>query len=98
MPDSDYDRISQKMRDFICVILVPNPAERPTIEQLLAILTNWSAVPKINLSASAAQIKRKNCDVKSVPVNNSSKPSIGGSVGDITADDFARVQQKIKEE
>jgi hypothetical protein len=26
------ERISEKMRDFIHVILVPNPAERPTIE------------------------------------------------------------------
>jgi hypothetical protein len=32
MPDTDYDRISQKLRDFIYVILVPNPAERPTID------------------------------------------------------------------
>ena len=26
------ERISDKMRDFICIILVPNPSERPTIE------------------------------------------------------------------
>lgn len=32
MPNTDHDRISQKMRDFIHVILVPNPAERPNIE------------------------------------------------------------------
>ena len=32
------ERISEKMRDLICVILVPNPADRPTIEQLLTIL------------------------------------------------------------
>lgn len=66
------------MRDFICVILVPNPAERPTIEQLLAILTNWSAVPKINLSTSAAQIKKKNCEGRSA-VSAPKKPSGGGN-------------------
>jgi hypothetical protein len=44
------ERISEKMRDLICVILVPNPAERPDIDQLLSILQNWNNVPKINLS------------------------------------------------
>ncbi len=47
------ERISQKMRDLICVILVPNPADRPNIEEILAILKNWNNVPKINLSEAA---------------------------------------------
>jgi len=32
MPSEDYDRISEKLRDLCCVILVPNPAERPGVE------------------------------------------------------------------
>ena len=32
MPNDEYDRISQKLRDLCCVILVPNPADRPNID------------------------------------------------------------------
>jgi hypothetical protein len=32
MPNVDHDRISDKLRDLIYVLLVPNPAERPNID------------------------------------------------------------------
>lgn len=31
LPNEDFDRISEKLRDLIFVLLVPNPAERPNI-------------------------------------------------------------------
>ena len=57
MPDTDLDRVSDKLRDLIRVILVPNPVDRPTIDQILQLLTKWNQVPKIILSKSAEAIK-----------------------------------------
>ena len=53
MPDTDRDRVSDKLRDLVRVILVPNPVDRPTIDQILQLLTKWNQVPKIILSKSA---------------------------------------------
>lgn len=44
MPANEYDRIPEKLRDLCRVILVPNPADRPTIPQLLNMLVNWSSL------------------------------------------------------
>lgn len=60
MPNVDHDRISNKLRDLIYVLLVPNPAERPNIDQVGQLLKNWNNLPKINLPATAAKIKAKN--------------------------------------
>lgn len=71
------------MRDLIYVILVPNPSERPNIDQLLSILQNWNNVPKINLSEAALEIKNKNMGVTA--------PQEKKGMGDITADDLAKM-------
>jgi hypothetical protein len=60
MPDTDTDRISDKLRDLVRIILVPNPVDRPTIDQILQLLSKWNQVPKIILSKSAEAIKQKN--------------------------------------
>lgn len=60
MPDTDIDRISDKLRDLVRIILVPNPVDRPTIDQILQLLSKWNQVPKIILSKSAEAIKQKN--------------------------------------
>jgi hypothetical protein len=36
---------------------VPNPDERPNVDQILQILNNWEVVPKIKLSETAIWIK-----------------------------------------
>lgn len=52
--DAEVDRrISQKMKDLIHIILVPNPKDRPTIDQILEILKNWQNIPRIKLTAVA---------------------------------------------
>lgn len=53
MPNEDHDRISEKMRDLIRILLVPNPKERPNVSQILQIIMNWKSIPCINLTASA---------------------------------------------
>ena len=60
MPNVDYDRISEKLRDLIYVLLVPNPVERPNIGQVKQLLTNFNQIPKVNLTPSAQRIKQKN--------------------------------------
>ncbi len=41
--------LSQKLKDFRRWMLTPEPAQRPTILNELAVLDNWANVPKINL-------------------------------------------------
>jgi AP2-associated kinase len=50
-------RISEKMKDFIRLLLVPDPTKRPTITQVLRILDNWSAFEKLKLPDEALEIK-----------------------------------------
>ena len=57
MPNTDFDRISEKLRDLIYVLLVPNPLERPNINQVKQLLVNFNQIPSINLTPSAAKIK-----------------------------------------
>ena len=58
--DIKDNRISEKLKDLICAILVPNPNERPNVDHILQILNNWEVVPKIKLSETAIRIKQKN--------------------------------------
>ena len=83
MPADDTDRIPQKLRDLCRVILVPNPKDRPTIEQLQKLLLNWNELKQIKLSQSAIEIKAKNKD---------SNPSKGSKIKDLTYDDLAIMQ------
>ena len=53
MPHEDFDRISTKLRDLIYIMLVPNPQDRPTIEQLQQLLANWPKLNQIKLTQSA---------------------------------------------
>ena len=62
MPQDQKDRISDKLMDLLYCILVPNPADRPTVEKLLHLLVNWNKVTSITLSNAAHQIKQKNMD------------------------------------
>ena len=53
-------QISEKMKNLIRNILVPNPLERPTINILMQLLLNWQNVKDLPLSPSAETIKAKN--------------------------------------
>lgn len=58
MPD-DCPEIGEKLRDLIRLLLTPNPAKRPTIEELGAILGRFENSEGIQLSDDAMEIKRK---------------------------------------
>ena len=51
--------ITEKFKDFIRWCLTPNPAERPTILNILSVLDNFENVPYINLPPSVVLIKQK---------------------------------------
>ncbi len=42
MPNEE-DRISNKIKDFIRNMLVPDPMKRPTIQEIMRILNNWDS-------------------------------------------------------
>ena len=50
-------QISEKFQDLIRICLIPDPNERPNITKLLAIVDNFSQLPKINLPPTAEAIK-----------------------------------------
>jgi serine/threonine protein kinase len=45
--DSEYEHISEKMRDLIRLLLTPNPDKRPSIIELLKIVQNFDKLPMI---------------------------------------------------
>lgn len=96
MPANDPEvdnRISQKLKDLIHVILVPDPRDRPTIEQLSEILNNWERIPRIKLSKAAEEIRIKNLGGQESKTSGPKK-----KMGDLTYDDMAKLQQRIKDE
>ena len=84
-------QISEKMKNLIRNILVPNPLERPTINKLMQLLLNWQNVKDLPLSTSAESIKAKNQNTTDFFQNGKS----GNSHGVLTMDDIASMQQKI---
>ena len=103
MPEEDYDRISNKMRDLIRILLVPDPVMRPTILQLKQIIDTWDTV-KIQLTPGAMDIKRQqeegitsgsNYGAGVQKKSQSFKMTMGD---DLSYDDITRLQEKIKRE
>ena len=39
--DTDNNRISEKMKDFVRNMIVPDPMKRPTCSQIINIIDNW---------------------------------------------------------
>ena len=52
MPNDAGSRVSDKLKDFVRVLLVPNPTKRPTIPNILKLLETWNSIPAIKLSVS----------------------------------------------
>ena len=55
----DEIRISEKMRDFIRLLLTPDPKKRPTIFEVLDIISSWNELQNINLSEEVKEIKER---------------------------------------
>ena len=55
----DDTRVTDKMKDFIRLLLVPNPEERPSSKEVLSLLERWPTITSIKLSEKALEIKKK---------------------------------------
>lgn len=88
MPANEYDRIPEKLRDLCRVLLVPNPAERPSVDQILKVLVNWNQLQQIPLSASAQRLKQKNVE----------QQTTSNKMKDLTYEDLNTMKEKIARE
>eukprot|EP00347_Sterkiella_histriomuscorum_P002274 403368786 len=93
-------RISEKMKNFIRLLLVPNPSNRPKVNYILNLLNKWQEIQQIPLSAEAQHIKQRNEEEKQEDFSMQSQVSSkqGGQAGDLTADDIVRLQEKLRRE
>ncbi len=64
IPEEDFDRITTKMRDFIRVMLTPDPRKRPDINKLISIVDDWDELDAIPLNDDAFQIKAKHHEIQ----------------------------------
>ncbi len=49
-PDDPKNRISEKMKDLVRIMLTPNPVLRPGVLQIENILLQWDMIPVIELN------------------------------------------------
>jgi len=78
------------MKDFIRILLVPNPEKRPNIAQVKQIVESWQELTHIKLSDEAREIKEKQGS------SMQEKKSQMGPGKELTADDIAKIQEKIR--
>ncbi|CDW85463.1 protein kinase domain containing protein [Stylonychia lemnae] len=57
--DQKYKYISEKMKDFIRLMLTPDPSKRPSIHDIEFILNNYQSMEQIQLNDDAMQIKQR---------------------------------------
>ena len=57
--DSEYEHISEKMRDLIRLLLTPNPDKRPSIIELLKIVQNFDSQTESILKISTKCLKEQ---------------------------------------
>lgn len=86
------------MKDFIRLLLVPNPQGRPNIKQVLDILEKWGSLPRIDLPQEAIEIKMKQTGQEPALQETLSQPKMVAASKDLTADDIFKLQEKIKAE
>lgn len=84
IPDNTY---SEKIVDFMRLMLTPNPVNRPSAREVLNLIADWKNIKTIELPSETQEIKSKHLNQKSVKANNSKSM--------LTADDIYRVQQEI---
>jgi len=82
-------RVSEKMRDFIRLLLVPDPRKRPNIKQIISMLEQWEALD-VKLPPEALEIKRRQEGV------GQKENKTLGKDRDLTAADIAELQQKLR--
>jgi AP2-associated kinase len=81
--DNSY---SEKLTDFMRLMLTPNPANRPNIKTILNYIGNWGSIKEIELPEETIEIKEK----------HSKKNDIKNTKSDLlSGDDIWRIQQQI---
>lgn len=80
---------SEKLVDFIRLLLTPNPVERPNIKTVISYIQKWDQIEKITLSKEVQEIKNK--QTNSNEVNSKSNPKLNL----ISDDEIKRIQAEI---
>jgi serine/threonine protein kinase len=86
IPENNY---SEKIIDFMRLMLTPNPVNRPSARDVLNIIADWKNIKMIELPSETKEIKSKH--LKNAKSNNVKSNML-------TADDIYRVQQEIMKE
>ncbi len=75
---------SEKLIDFVRLMLTPNPSNRPSAKDVLNLIHNWANLKGIDLPSETQEIKEK--QLRNVKSN---KPNL------LTSDDIYKAQQEI---
>jgi AP2-associated kinase len=83
----DATHYSEKIIDFIRLMLTPNPTNRPSTKDVINIILNWDNIRVIDLPEETQEIKKK--QIRNVKSNKNDL---------LTADDIFKAQQAILRE
>ena len=67
---------SEKIIDFIRLMLTPNPSNRPSIREVLGYIQCWDSIRDIKLSNEVIEIKKKQIQNLNERLNNSSAKEV----------------------
>ena len=84
----ESEKYSEKIFDFIRLLLTPNPMNRPNVQQVLNYINNWNGINKINLSDEVMEIKKRQ-----LKIFNEKKNTKSGEA--ISMDDFEKAKLSI---
>jgi AP2-associated kinase len=84
----EAEKYSEKIFDFIRLLLTPNPMNRPNVQQVLNYINNWNGINKINLSDEVLEIKKRQ-----LKIFNEKKNTKSGEA--ISMDDFEKAKLSI---
>jgi AP2-associated kinase len=81
----DHKHFSEKILDFFRLMMTPNPANRPSIKDVLNIILNWSNLSNIPLPEETEELKEK--QIRRINIEKGGKS--------ISASDLYIAQQNI---
>ena len=81
-------KYSEKIFDFIRLMLTPNPNNRPNINQVLQYINNWNNINQIQLSNEVINIKKRQIKIFNEKKNTNSNK-------EISLDDLEKAKMSI---
>ena len=72
----EASKYSEKIFDFIRLMLTPNPNNRPNINQVLQYINNWNNINQIQLSNEVINIKKRQIKIFNEKKNTNSNKEI----------------------